>query len=289
MTRAARIPGVPFDQGRHPQGIFRAGEPSAGVLHRTYGRYAGDYSVGKNGRDGVGIGFPVLIGKNEGQWVQFYNLNVMTAHAKGANSWAFGIEFEGKNEEPLTAWQLRAGAWCIAFMSSEFGIPLDYYSTGARRRVHGWLPHSLVPGSTHTDLITRDDWNRMAEYWSGARPATPPPAGTPVPIDYAAVRRWAAGITLSSLTGIPNLDGSATKEQALAVVVLQQALNLVSGAGIAENGIYDDTTINAVWAFQRFINSLQPGAIKDFPGAAHEYTRWYLVTALQRIRDGAAT
>ncbi len=43
-----------------------------------------------------------------------------------------------------------------------------------------------------------------------------------------------------------------------------------------------------VLAFQQDVNKLKLGTIKDFPGAAHDGTRWMLGTALANIRDGKA-
>lgn len=165
-----RVPGIPFDDGLHPQGVL---VPSAIVLHRTYGvlgkdTYKGAYSIGKNGRGGVGIGFHFLVGKNEGQVVQFYDTSTGAAHAKGANSWSVGIEFDGVNEDPLTDWQVAQAAKIIAAACDAHRIPRTYTTSGQRRRIAGCLPHSLVPGSDHGDLVTVDDWNRIAARWTGA-------------------------------------------------------------------------------------------------------------------------
>lgn len=155
-----RVGGVPYHRGKHPQGPLK---PTAVVLHRTFGSWRGDFSVGKNGRDGQGIGFHFLIGKDEGQWAQFYDTSIEAAHAKGANSWSVGVEFEGTNADPLTDWQLRAGLWVLKAVTSAHNIPLSYTDTGDRRRVNGCLPHRLVPGSDHTDFITRADWDKMTK------------------------------------------------------------------------------------------------------------------------------
>lgn len=180
-----RVSGVPFDQGRHPQGAFPRGGPNAGVLHRTYGAfgkdtYKGAYSIGKNGRDidgdgdRDGIGFHFLIGKNEGQWNQFYDTATKAAHAKGANDWALGIEFDGVNADVLTDWQVRAAAHIMGALSPQ--IPLTYYD-GRRIRVTGWLNHASVPGSDHTDKVTREDFNRILAL---IRPNEPQPSPPPI-------------------------------------------------------------------------------------------------------------
>lgn len=168
-----KVPGIPFDPGKHPQGPLA---PTAIVLHRTYGAFGKDgyrsaYAIGKNGRAGVGIGFHFLIGKNAGQVVQFYDTATEAAHAKGANSWSVGIEFDGVNEDVLTDWQVAQAAWIIAAVCDAHRIPRIYTTAGVRRRVAGCLPHALVPGSDHTDAVTVADWTRIAAHWTGA--ATP--------------------------------------------------------------------------------------------------------------------
>lgn len=165
-----KVTGIKFDQGRHPQGRL---SPTAIVLHRTYGlrgrdTYQGAYSIGRNGRDGKGIGFHFLVGKNEGQAAQFYDTNVGAAHAKGANTWAVGVEFDGVNEDPLTDWQVRMGALIIGAVCDGHRIPRTYTLDGGRRRINGCLPHALVPGSDHTDLITLADWRRIEGLWAPA-------------------------------------------------------------------------------------------------------------------------
>lgn len=261
-----RVAGVPFDPGRHPQGRLAA---TACVLHRTYGargqdQYAGAYSIGKNGRGGVGIGFHFLIGKKDGQWVQFYDTTTEAAHALGANGWAVGIELDGVNEDPLTDWQVRALGWVIGSLP----FPHTYYD-GPRKRVGGYLSHNAVPGSTHTDKVMQSDWDKVMRQFDS--PSAP-----------NSFRRDLAAIVLPFVQGLPDLDAS-TKDAAWYIVRLQQGLNIASGAGLAETGIYDQPTVDAVSRFQRFL-----GITQDPPGFAYNFTRFYLAAGLQNIRDGKA-
>lgn len=276
--------GVPFDQGRHPQGALA---PTAVVLHRTYGSltrdgFAGAYSIGKNGRSGVGIGFHFLIGKNEGQVVQFYDTLTRAAHAKGANSWSIGIEFDGVNEGPLTDWQVRAGAWILACINQAHGISIDGYTTqGGRRRINGCLPHSLVPGSDHTDLVTEADFARMRALIKTPEckcpPAQRPPA--PAPVDWAAVKRLAAGDILNR--GLGSLPTLRKGDRGPKVALLQDALNIVSGRGLANDGSFGDATDRAVRDFQKICGLSTDGVVGD-------QTRWFLTSLVIKIRDGKA-
>ena len=172
-----KVDGVSFEQGDHRRGKLT---PTAIVLHRTYGSWVGDYAVGRHGRDVNGdgkvdpIGFHFLIGKHEGNVVQFYATSTVCNHAKGASTWAVGIEFEGRNEDRLTDAQVAAGARIIRAVCDEHEIPLTYAFGGPRRKFNGCLPHAVVPGSDHTDRVTHEDWLRMF-------PATPPPFIPPPP------------------------------------------------------------------------------------------------------------
>ncbi len=280
-----RAAGVPFDGGRHPQGALR---PTGVVLHRTYGsltqdQYRGAYNIGKNGRGGVGIGFHFLIGKNEGQWIQFYDTNVKCAHAKGANSWAIGIEFDGVNEGPLTDWQVRAGAWILAQINHAHGISLDRYTTqGPRRKINGCLPHSLVPGSNHTDLVTEIDFARIRAHIPSPTCACqdPPPVD---PVDYAAVRRMIATDLLNSgLGNLPHLYRGVPNRYAMGVALMQKAINLVSGRGLVENGIFDDDDQRAVRDFDAFTG------VQNDDGSFEDTSRFILTLAVKAIADGQA-
>jgi hypothetical protein len=155
----AKMPGIPFDQGSESQGSLN---PTAVILHRTYGSWNGDYSVGVGtGREGIGFHF--LIGKAEGNWVQFYDTRTKCSHAKGANSWSVGIEFEGKNEEALTDWQIEAGGQVVRWLSGDVGIPLTAYYDGARKGQSAeYRGHRTVADSDHTDYITKSDFDKMA-------------------------------------------------------------------------------------------------------------------------------
>jgi hypothetical protein len=273
-----RVDGVPYDQGRNINGSVT---PTAIVLHRTYGSWPGDYNVGKNGRsDSPGIGFHFLVGKASRRWVQFYDTSQKTGHAKGANSWSVGIEFEGRNEESLTDWQVAAAATIIAAVSDTHRIPRTYYD-GPRAVVSGCLAHASVPGSDHTDRISREDWNRIAAQWAAPPVVTPPQP----PVDWAAVRRLSAASMIPAVAGMPDLP-PLVGDGALYICALQKALNLVTGTQLPIMGIYDQATTAAVLNFQKVINGAHPGAITDFPGATHAKTRFFLVLALQAIAAG---
>jgi hypothetical protein len=108
----------------------------------------------------------------------------------------------------------------------------------------------------------------------------PGPAPTPPPdIDWKAVRRMAAAKILNDGIGSTGTvqQGSGGRD----VLLWQQALNLVGGARLVEDGSFGPATKQAAMNFQRWM-----GLTPD--GVCGAYTRWWMTTALQNIRDGKA-
>jgi len=194
------------------------------------------------------------------------------------------------------------GGWNgLSGNSSVYGVERENVGTGAEP----WRnDQHLVAGVVHAALIEgRADASKVCEHkeWTprkidavdvdgndmrhlvqtilnkGATPSKP--------VNWDKVRQLGAAFLLPTVKGLPDLDGNS---RGLRVVVLQRALNIVTGAKLEEDGVYGPSTIKAVLNFQNWMNNQQPGAIKDFPGAAHRFTRWFLIAALQQIVDGKA-
>lgn len=112
----------------------------------------------------------------------------------------------------------------------------------------------------------------------------------PAEIDWAAVRRLAAGQLRNSMGEQPSLPEG--EGYSLRHVLAQNVLNFLSGANLTIDGIYGEATAKAVLNFQAFLKI--PVAIppvpgtSDFPGAIGDVTRFVLCVALDRIRDGQA-
>lgn len=234
------VNGVPFDAARKTNGDLN---PVAGVLHRTYGRWPGDYSVGKNAPNGTSFHF--LVGKEEGQWVQFADTLRKCGHAPGANSTAIAIEFTGRNEEPLTDWQSRAGSWIIAATSDAHGIAREYYNGPRRPCTAGWTTHASVLGSDHSDTVTRQDWDAMAARWAPA-PAPEPPKGDGAlpPNKLAPLYPFA-----EAARGKPVLQAGSS---GVFVSEVQNALNVIAGQPVVSvDGDFGPATEAWVKMFQQ--------------------------------------
>lgn len=164
----ANFSAVPQDQSQW-DGANGSMNPQAITLHRTYGGWGGDYSVGKYQRIG---GHHFLIGKEVGQWAQFYNSNSVAYHCNGSNYVSVGIEVTGVNEDPLTGWQSACLGQIMNWLSATHGIPLSYVdpeSGNASVRVNGSgfrgvISHRNVAtddgSSQHTDFISVAEFNR---------------------------------------------------------------------------------------------------------------------------------
>jgi len=116
-------------------------------------------------------------------------------------------------------------------------------------------------------------------------PAAPAvPAGPPKP---AAIRRWMSGVLIPFASNLPDLNPSVTGQN-LHIVRLQQVLNVLIDAGLAEDGLYNQQTIDAVVRFQRFFKVPMDTTLADgdFPGAFGRFSRWYAVHVLKDINAG---
>lgn len=166
------LDGVPHDPGADSQDRFVA--VRAVTCHRTIGRWSGDYGVGKNRSHAAPGTFNFLVGQDEGQWVQFYRADCRCSHAAGANYAGPGIEFSGLNDERLTPWQIKAGAFIVGTLVRIYGFPrvlredspriwLD--QSGYRGAInHLGVDYPPNPSYRHYDFITQ------AEFLGGVEP-----------------------------------------------------------------------------------------------------------------------
>lgn len=159
-----RIPGVPYEPGPYPRG---AQHPVSVVCHRTDGGWDGDKAVGLGARGG--IGFHLLVGREQGQWCQFYDTATRCNHAAGGNTDSIGIEVTGTDDDPMTEWQVQALGHIVAALRDGDGIPVQHLQWGSGRvaAYAGYRDHSQVSGSTHTDGWTPDDWARIVAHLDG--------------------------------------------------------------------------------------------------------------------------
>lgn len=155
------IPGIPIDSGATIHG-YRTSRPMV-TCHRTYGYWPGDYSVIQSG----GLAH-LLIGPDEGQWVQFAPSEGLMYHCNGSND-GYGVEVGGTNADRMTDWQLRCLRYVVPQLAALIGVP-PVYSDGSDGWVNGhtyvgWHAHNGIltdDGSAqHTNLWTIDDWHQI--------------------------------------------------------------------------------------------------------------------------------
>lgn len=195
----------------------------------------------------------------------------------------------------------RGGWRGLSGNSSVYGVERENVGTGAepwrddQHLVAGLVHAALIEGRAGAEMVAQhkewaprrkidvvdvngNDMRRLVGAILDAR-KTPP---APEVIDPEAIRRYVAGVLLPSVGDLPNLDGNS---RGIRVIVLQRALNLVTNAGLKEDGIYGPATIQAVLNFQNFFK-VPTAPEGDFPGAFHRYSRFYMFQILKQIRDG---
>lgn len=119
--------------------------------------------------------------------------------------------------------------------AQRLGMPLN--------RVHSDWFNTSCPGGP------------LREWVKGGAVAPGVPSGS---VDWSALRRFLAGTLRSQLESAPVLSRGATGGY---VVALQQALNLVSGNKLAEDGQFGAQTDGAVRAFQRYFGLAVDGVV----------------------------
>lgn len=196
-----------------------------------------------------------------------------------------------------------------------YGIALDinWQSNPYNRRLITNMPASLPASIVRIRTNNgRQVWN-WGGYWSGTKDAmhyevvcSPADLATginwrtvngsspapPKPIDWKALRRLAAAQLIDGVKKAPNMGPGHTGPGAygadMYVAVIQKALNLVTGSKLKENGVYEAWTEGVIKNFQNFVTKVIKGKMTDPAGHFREYTRFYLVAALENIRDGKA-
>lgn len=109
-----------------------------------------------------GISFHFYVTK-KGVVRQFVDTAVKAAHAKGANSWALGIEVESLgNDDPMTDAQIAALGGLVRWIATTHDIPLTY-DPGPQRKGQrpGFIAHAAVAGSDHGDRWQRGEWDQI--------------------------------------------------------------------------------------------------------------------------------
>jgi hypothetical protein len=224
--------------------------------------------------------------------------NVVAYGAPGANSTGLHLEQAGTAAQTAAQWTdpystcvgLRAAAqiarWCTAYphLTPTF---LDHTALLAGRR-NGVTTHLEVnrawPSTGHTDPGENYPLSSVLTVANAIlHPTGNIPVLNPSPaVDFRALRIALANAYAGTW---PSQPDTHPNDRSIAVVRLQQVLNLVSGANLIEDGQYGVTTTTAVANYQRLWN-LNPGTILDPSGTCGPYTRVYLLKSLQDVAAG---
>lgn len=153
------------------------------VLHRTAGHFAtGDYNVGKYGhysgsRKGNSLGFHFLVGKKEGESIQFCSIDKKVSHVRKWAGSYIGIELSGDigqykdgltHGENLTDWQIEEVARIISWVCKKLDIPITQIKHEKKMfqhntPFHGLLAHRDLNGNTHADSPNKKDWDKIIQ------------------------------------------------------------------------------------------------------------------------------
>lgn len=140
--------------------------PLAIVLHRTYpprkkveyDSYPGDYGSIKAKEL-----CQFLIGKEEGEYVQFMSTDRVAYHCDGANWKAFGVELSGYNEEPLTEWQIARLHDVLQYGHDHYAIPLTYADPATTEHASIWVNGGNFRGVISHDSVRTDEAIKQAD------------------------------------------------------------------------------------------------------------------------------
>jgi hypothetical protein len=141
----------------------------AAICHRTFGGFAGDMAVMRGSRKGIAFHF--YVDKRGVIYQTAPGITSRMNHAKGANSWALGIEVESRNNtDPFTGRQTASLGQLVGWINRTCGIPLTYDPGPVRKgKRPGFIAHAAVAESNHGDLWTRAEWDAIVR----AIPRTP--------------------------------------------------------------------------------------------------------------------
>lgn len=164
--------------------------------------------------------------------------------------------------------------------------------TNNGRQVWSWGGYWSTPDNMHDEIVCLPHDLATGINWSTVEGFAKPTPVPKTPTDWAAVRRLAAASVIDGVRGAPNMGpghtGPGPFGSDLRVAAVQKALNVVTGTKLKENGVYDAWTEGVIKNWQNFVTKVLKGPMPDPHGHFREYTRFYLVQALQNIMDGKA-
>lgn len=260
-----------------------------------------------------GPAVPAAVYAGDFEAVKSYLRSTQAFHMGPQRGWAdvgysFAVDSHGRIYE-LRGWMV-AGAHTPNYNSTSHGILLilgegqsptpsmvnavrSLIGEHDRRYGKGYIrPHSAAkatacPGDEVRGMIARGELDP-------AKSPAPAPAPAPAPqeIDWAAVRRWVAGVAAHNLKGAPTMATAARKKKAGKggakwissggpVKALQEGYNVATGSSLKVDGVYGPATEARTEDVQRLF-----GLTVD--GVAGPQTVGVTRYVLELIRDGKA-
>lgn len=157
------------------------------VIHWTAGRKAGDLATLTGGH--VDVQFYV---DKAGEVYQLLDADSEAWHAFAtANDHTIGIEHEGSGE-PWTPEQLAASAKLVAWLTTQFGIPVKHTDPHSDwNGIYGHADLKGIDGNDHVDTVPAGTgWDK---FLAAVTAASPKPAKRPRPQDWKWAR-WYLGL-----------------------------------------------------------------------------------------------
>lgn len=155
-----------------------------------------------------------------------------------------------------------------------------------------WGGYWSKPDAMHDEIVCFPSHLSSGINWSTVAGFVQPTPQPKTASDWAAVRRLAAASVIDGVRSAPNMGpghtGPGPFGADLHVAAIQKALNIATGTKLKENGVYDAWTEGVIKNFQNFVTKVIKGPMPDPHGHFREYTRFYLVAAMQNIIDGKA-
>lgn len=229
-------------------------------------------------------------------------------HAPGGNRVGIGLEHAGYASQSRADWldpyskaMLGNSIKLSADLCRKYGIRPQFLTAAnlVAGNMNGVTTHAEISKAFHLSTHTDPGPNFPMDYYifvlatmlNADKPQPPPePAPAPIPpapqpapiapapVDWAGVRRLAAGLLIPPTSALPLLQRGMQSED---VRTLQKVMNFTTGGHMAEDGDFGPATEQSVRDFQTWFHL-------TVDGIAGNQVKFILLVMLGKIRDGLA-